>query len=1139
MEKIICCPKCGSTDVANYDGMCVCFACRASFPAPKEPKPFQPMRLFISYGHPESEICQRIRDALAARGHDVWFDATNMIHGEDWRAQITDGITHSDGVISCLSKHSVRDPGVSLDELSIAIGVRGGNIKTILLESEKEVQPPASVCHIQWLDMSRWREMLSQGEEVFAPWFNEKMGQLYEVIEGEDSREFVGQINAIRDKLHVNYDTSKQKDLLRRPFVGREWLAAQVEAWLEDPAGARLCVMYGDPGVGKSAFAARYMHYNPRVAAGLFCEYSRPLYNDPRTVIMTLAYLLACRLPNYRMVLAEILEHEKRLGELNPSELFDQLLATPLSSLVIDGGQETLCIVIDGLDECAQGERNALAEVLGQYAERLPSWLRILATARDVAAVTGPLGDAFRMELRGGQEQNRNDVRQYFIEQLQEKYGSDPAWSTALETLTERSGGIFLYAALVANGIRAGKASIADSEQFPEGLSGAFHQWFGWFFPSDEEYKRAFRMPLGAILAAPEALPVQELKRIFGWDENEQNDFLRRIEVLLKRSVNDFGDETVSFSHQYLSEWLDTAEAGRFRSSRRAALDKMAERFYVLFKEDKKAVTYYEAVHMLPLLEESGRTDRRNELAADHDLFSRLFDAGDYCKERGKLDTALRCFEQSRGIAAEEVERAPASLLETSLLHLNWAYEKMVDVLEEKGWMDKAVVLSKARLAIFERLANELGVLRYRERLGQKYIDTALKLEKMGRIEESVALYEEGLKNYERLAREQGTPEKWNQLGWEYADVVHRLKRINRLDEALSLSEKNLAIHERLVREHSSSEYWKALSDIYSDTGRILDEMGRPEDAREMYEKAIAVCERLARELDSPKYWEALGDAYYNAAIRLNKQKQMDEAWSLYKKSLTAFERFAQKRDLPRDWVHLSVKYNDVASTLRIMGRRDEALALDEKSLAICERLAADQDTPQYWKRLSDACEDVGLRLFRMGRRDAALSLYKKSLENRERLVKERGMVNDRVDLAYSCLNLAKMIHIPEERRALAERGLEVTQALMDDTGDSGYQLLRRSFQRILDPSPVDTSGVELSGELLPLSEEVAEKLHSVWAADCLAKGWTYGDVEDLAKKTSPRLAPYSELPESEREFDRNLALEAVKLIVKLGYTIC
>ena len=34
----------------------------------------------------------------------------------------------------------------------------GGNIQTILVESEAEVQPPVNIGHIQWLDMHDWRE---------------------------------------------------------------------------------------------------------------------------------------------------------------------------------------------------------------------------------------------------------------------------------------------------------------------------------------------------------------------------------------------------------------------------------------------------------------------------------------------------------------------------------------------------------------------------------------------------------------------------------------------------------------------------------------------------------------------------------------------------------------------------------------------------------------------------------------------------------------------------------------------------------------------------------------------------------------------------------------------------------------------
>ena len=87
-------------------------------------------------------------------------------------------------------------------------------------------------------------------------------------------------------------------------------------------------------------------------------------------------------------------------------------------------------------------------------------------------------------------------------------------------------------------------------------------------------------------------------------------------------------------------------------------------------------------------------------------------------------------------------------------------------------------------------------------------------------------------------------------------------------------------------------------------------------------------------------------------------------------------------------------------------------------------------------------------------------------------------------------------------------------------------------------PNPIDTSDVVLSAELIELTEKIAENVHNVWAAGRLEQGWTYGKERDDELKTSPCLVPYSELPESEKEYDRNTALETLKLIIKLGYKI-
>ena len=88
------------------------------------------------------------------------------------------------------------------------------------------------------------------------------------------------------------------------------------------------------------------------------------------------------------------------------------------------------------------------------------------------------------------------------------------------------------------------------------------------------------------------------------------------------------------------------------------------------------------------------------------------------------------------------------------------------------------------------------------------------------------------------------------------------------------------------------------------------------------------------------------------------------------------------------------------------------------------------------------------------------------------------------------------------------------------------------------EPKPIDTSDIVLPDELLALTEKIAENVHDVWAVGRISEGWAYGTEKDMAKKVTPSLVPYSELPESEKDYDRNTVLETVKLIVKLGYRI-
>ena len=88
------------------------------------------------------------------------------------------------------------------------------------------------------------------------------------------------------------------------------------------------------------------------------------------------------------------------------------------------------------------------------------------------------------------------------------------------------------------------------------------------------------------------------------------------------------------------------------------------------------------------------------------------------------------------------------------------------------------------------------------------------------------------------------------------------------------------------------------------------------------------------------------------------------------------------------------------------------------------------------------------------------------------------------------------------------------------------------------EPKPIDLEKVVLPESLTDLIEKIAENVHDVYVLGRLKEGWVYGPTRDDIKKTNPTLVPYSELPDSEREYDRNTATQTLKLTIALGYKI-
>ena len=145
------CPQCDSEFVffSKKNRCYICEECGNRF------KENVALKIFFSYGHDKNTpVVEEIRHVLEGRGHDVWIDHDKIVLNDDWRQKITRGIIDSDEVVSFLSKHSIRNPGVCLDEVRIAISLKNERVIRILLEeSTKDLNLTTLMSSRQYLDM--------------------------------------------------------------------------------------------------------------------------------------------------------------------------------------------------------------------------------------------------------------------------------------------------------------------------------------------------------------------------------------------------------------------------------------------------------------------------------------------------------------------------------------------------------------------------------------------------------------------------------------------------------------------------------------------------------------------------------------------------------------------------------------------------------------------------------------------------------------------------------------------------------------------------------------------------------------------------------------------------------------------------
>jgi WD40 repeat protein len=329
-----------------------------------------------------------------------------------------------------------------------------------------------------------------------------------------------------------------------------------------------------------------------------------------------MAGMIASRLPAYAAAV-EGAPFEEILSESacdrDPMSALEAGVLAPLEAVSApEAGVRYL--LIDALDEAllAHGQPFTIVDVLASRLERLPSWLRVVATTRAAPDVLDRLRGLRAKRIDARDPRNVDDLRAYIARRLG---GPDLASRLQHSGLREkdverillaRGEGNFLYVQQALAGVERDQYGFDQLDELPPGLGGLYFEFFRRQFPDESRFAAA-RGLLEAVCAAQEPLGADRLAAAAALDlEDEAGPLLRQLAPFLPAREGKF-----AAYHKSLPDWLlDPARRGTLHSvSRRAAHRRLADlcaREY----EDARAAPGEYALRFLPThLIECGRLD--------------------------------------------------------------------------------------------------------------------------------------------------------------------------------------------------------------------------------------------------------------------------------------------------------------------------------------------------------------------------------------------------------------------------------------------------------------------------------------------------------------------------------------------------
>ena len=375
----------------------------------------------------------------------------------------------------------------------------------------------------------------------------------------------------------------------RTGFVGREWLLEEIDLWRYH-GDERALLVVGEPGIGKSSIVAQLVQHNSggQVIAHHCCQADEVETLRPDRFVQSIAAMLASQLPEYDDCLAERDVMDALSGAKDAATAFSQGVIEPLGKIKAPKNGVHF-ILVDALDEAVLYEGNVnIVDVLLGRVERLPSWLRVVATTRHDPFVLRRLSAPRLIQLDANDSRNMGDIAAFIRRKIQRTpdlagklVESHMLLETVISILSERSHGNFLYAEQALKGVLHGHYSFNALMELPPGLEGRYLKFFERVFGGTREagfelrYDAA-RPLLQVMVAAREPLTFDELAATSEIDaEEELPKWLRCLGQFLRQGLRD-GKKTFTLYHKSFADWLRSVEHD-FHISANKGRDRLAE----------------------------------------------------------------------------------------------------------------------------------------------------------------------------------------------------------------------------------------------------------------------------------------------------------------------------------------------------------------------------------------------------------------------------------------------------------------------------------------------------------------------------------------------------------------------------------